>query len=87
MAPFLLPKVLPQLRRAYTQLKLYLVEDQTARLIELADAREAGYYNIGQAAAATGVAVDLPPATGKRDGSGVAASQPLAAVSGPAVGR
>jgi DNA gyrase subunit A len=40
-----------------------------------------------RAAAATGVAVDLPPATGKRDGSGVAASQPLAAVSGPAVGR
>ena len=39
------------------------------------------------AAAATGVAVDLPPATGKRDGSGVAASQPLAAVSGPARGR
>ncbi|HEX6936853.1 MAG TPA: DNA gyrase C-terminal beta-propeller domain-containing protein, partial [Actinomycetes bacterium] len=40
-----------------------------------------------RAAAATGVAVDLPAATGKRDGSGVAASQPLAAVSGPAVGR
>jgi hypothetical protein len=31
--------------------------------------------------------VDLPAATGRRDGSGVAASQPLAAVSGPAVGR
>ncbi|HEX7189504.1 MAG TPA: DNA topoisomerase (ATP-hydrolyzing) [Actinomycetes bacterium] len=40
-----------------------------------------------RAAAATGVAVDLPEATGRRDGSGVAASQPLAAVSGPAVGR
>jgi DNA gyrase subunit A len=39
------------------------------------------------AAAATGVAVDLPAPTGKRDGSGVAASQPLAAVSGPARGR
>ncbi|HYI27031.1 MAG TPA: LysR substrate-binding domain-containing protein, partial [Bradyrhizobium sp.] len=34
ISPFLLPKVLPQLRRAYSQLKLYLVEDQTARLIE-----------------------------------------------------
>jgi LysR family hydrogen peroxide-inducible transcriptional activator len=34
ISPFLLPKVLPQLRRAYGQLKLYLVEDQTARLIE-----------------------------------------------------
>jgi DNA gyrase subunit A len=40
-----------------------------------------------RAAAATGVAVELPEATGKRDGSGVPASQPLAAVSGPAVGR
>jgi DNA gyrase subunit A len=40
-----------------------------------------------RAAAATGVAVDLPEATGKRDGSGVPASQPVAAVSGPAVGR
>ncbi len=39
------------------------------------------------AAAATGVAVDLPAATGRRDGSGVAASQPLAAVSGPVRGR
>ena len=34
ISPFLLPRVLPQLRRAYGQLKLYLVEDQTARLIE-----------------------------------------------------
>jgi DNA gyrase subunit A len=40
-----------------------------------------------RAAAATGVAVDLPEATGRRDGSGVPASQPVAAVSGPAVGR
>src|SRR5688572_22948929 len=29
ISPFLLPKVLPQLRRAYALLKLYLVEDQT----------------------------------------------------------
>ena len=36
-----------------------------------------------RAAAGTGVAVDLPPATGRRDGSGVPAGQPLAAVSGP----
>jgi len=36
-----------------------------------------------RAAAATGVAVDLPDATGKRDGSGIAAGQPIAAVGGP----
>jgi DNA gyrase subunit A len=36
-----------------------------------------------RAAAATGVAVDLPAATGRRDGSGTAASQPIAAVAGP----
>jgi DNA gyrase subunit A len=36
-----------------------------------------------RAAAASGAAVDLPRATGKRDGSGVAASQPIAAVAGP----
>ncbi|MGH8891744.1 MAG: DNA gyrase/topoisomerase IV subunit A [Actinomycetes bacterium] len=35
-----------------------------------------------RAAAANGVAVELPPATGRRDGSGVSASQPIAAVSG-----
>ena len=40
-----------------------------------------------RAAAATGVAVELPDATGRRDGSGTPASQPLAAVSGPATGR
>ncbi len=34
ISPFLLPRVLPDLRRAYSQLKLYLVEDQTAHLIE-----------------------------------------------------
>ncbi len=36
-----------------------------------------------RAAAATGVAVDLPPATGRRDGSGTPGSQPIASVSGP----
>ncbi len=36
-----------------------------------------------RAAAATGVAVELPDATGRRDGSGAAASQPIAAVAGP----
>jgi DNA gyrase subunit A len=40
-----------------------------------------------RAAAATGVALELPDVTGKRDGSGTAASQPIAAVSGPAGGR
>jgi LysR family hydrogen peroxide-inducible transcriptional activator len=34
IGPFLLPRVLPGLRRAYGQLKLYLVEDLTDRLIE-----------------------------------------------------
>jgi LysR family transcriptional regulator, hydrogen peroxide-inducible genes activator len=32
VAPFLLPRVLPKLRRAYPKLRLYLVEDQTERL-------------------------------------------------------
>ena len=36
-----------------------------------------------RAAAANGVALELPAATGRRDGSGEAASQPVAAVSGP----
>ena len=36
-----------------------------------------------RAAAATGVPVDLPAATGRRDGSGTPASQPIAAVAGP----
>ncbi|HEX6921812.1 MAG TPA: DNA topoisomerase IV subunit A [Actinomycetes bacterium] len=36
-----------------------------------------------RAAAATGVPVELPAATGKRDGSGTPGSQPLAAVTGP----
>ena len=34
VGPYLLPRVLPGLRRAYGQLKLYLVEDLTVRLIE-----------------------------------------------------
>jgi DNA-binding transcriptional LysR family regulator len=34
IGPFVLPRVLPGLRRAYDQLKLYLVEDLTVRLIE-----------------------------------------------------
>ncbi|MCA3267517.1 MAG: hydrogen peroxide-inducible genes activator [Azospirillum sp.] len=33
VSPFLLPRVLPRLRRAYPKLKLFLIEDQTARLI------------------------------------------------------
>jgi DNA gyrase subunit A len=36
-----------------------------------------------RAAAASGAPVDLPPATGRRDGSGLPGSQPLAAASGP----
>jgi len=34
IGPYLLPKALPGLRRAYRQLKLYLVEDLTGRLVE-----------------------------------------------------
>src|SRR6516225_4495598 len=34
VGPFLLPRVLPGLRDAYARLKLYLVEDLTARLLE-----------------------------------------------------
>ena len=34
VGPFLLPEILPQLRRAYPALRLYLVEDLTARLVE-----------------------------------------------------
>jgi LysR family hydrogen peroxide-inducible transcriptional activator len=34
IGPFLLPAVLPALRRAYPKLRLYLVEDLTARLVE-----------------------------------------------------
>jgi LysR family hydrogen peroxide-inducible transcriptional activator len=34
IGPYLLPRLLPGLRRVYSQLKLYLIEDLTARLIE-----------------------------------------------------
>lgn len=34
IAPFILPKVLPKLRRAYPKLQLLLVEDQTHRIYE-----------------------------------------------------
>ncbi len=34
IAPFLLPRVLPKLRRAYPKLRLFLTEDQTGRLYE-----------------------------------------------------
>ena len=34
IAPFILPKVLPKLRRAYPKLKLFLTEDQTQRIVE-----------------------------------------------------
>lgn len=34
IAPFLLPRVLPELRRSYPQLKLFLIEDQTDRIHE-----------------------------------------------------
>jgi LysR family hydrogen peroxide-inducible transcriptional activator len=34
IAPFLLPHVLPKLRRQYTKLRLFLVEDQTQRIVE-----------------------------------------------------
>jgi DNA gyrase subunit A len=40
-----------------------------------------------RAAAASGVPVDLPEATGKRDGSGTPGSQPIAAVAGPVGAR
>src|SRR6201999_2486515 len=34
IAPFLLPKVLPKLRKAYPKLKLYLNEDMTPSLVD-----------------------------------------------------
>jgi len=34
IGPFLLPNILPRLRRAYPALRLYLVEDLTSRLVE-----------------------------------------------------
>src|SRR5215813_9641337 len=35
IAPYLLPKTLPHLRKAYAKLQLFLTEDQTARLLAL----------------------------------------------------
>src|ERR1044072_204896 len=35
IAPYLLPKALPHLRKAYPKLQLYLTEDHTARLLAL----------------------------------------------------
>ncbi|MDN4163825.1 hypothetical protein, partial [Nocardioides abyssi] len=40
-----------------------------------------------RAAADRGAPVELPPATGRRDGSGVPAPQPIAAVAGPVAAR
>ena len=40
-----------------------------------------------RAAAASGAPVELPPATGRRDGSGVAGSQPIVACAGPVAVR
>lgn len=40
-----------------------------------------------RAAAASGSPIDLPEATGRRDGSGVPASQPIAAAAGPVASR
>jgi LysR family hydrogen peroxide-inducible transcriptional activator len=34
IAPFVLPKALPKLRREYPKLDLYLIEDQTKRIVE-----------------------------------------------------
>lgn len=34
IGPFLLPKVLPKLRKAFPKLKLYLTEDQTQRVVD-----------------------------------------------------
>ena len=35
VAPYLLPRVLPQLRHSYPELRLYLREEQTARVLEM----------------------------------------------------
>jgi LysR family hydrogen peroxide-inducible transcriptional activator len=35
IAPYLLPRTLPYLRKTYPKLQLYLTEDQTARLLAL----------------------------------------------------
>jgi len=34
IAPFLLPRVLPKLRRQHPKLRLYLIEDQTQRIVQ-----------------------------------------------------
>jgi DNA gyrase subunit A len=38
------------------------------------------------ATAASGAPIDLPPADGRRDGSGIPAAQPVAALTGPVYG-
>ena len=40
IGPFLLPRVLPGIRKNYPSLELFLIEDQTARLIERLDSGE-----------------------------------------------
>ncbi|MEH2509183.1 DNA-binding transcriptional LysR family regulator [Nitrobacteraceae bacterium AZCC 1564] len=40
IGPFLVPRVMPALREAFPKLKLYLHEEQTARLLEQLDAGE-----------------------------------------------
>ncbi|MBI3773391.1 MAG: hydrogen peroxide-inducible genes activator [Gammaproteobacteria bacterium] len=37
IGPFLLPRVLPQIRDRFSELQLYLIEDQTARLLQRLD--------------------------------------------------
>lgn len=40
IGPFLLPKMLPKLRKRYPQLELYLIEDQSAKLLERLESSE-----------------------------------------------
>jgi LysR family hydrogen peroxide-inducible transcriptional activator len=40
IAPFLLPRVLPRIREQFADLQLYLIEDQTAKLLERLDSGE-----------------------------------------------
>lgn len=40
IGPFLLPRVLPQIRERFPELQLYLIEDQTAKLIDRLDSGE-----------------------------------------------
>jgi len=44
IGPFLLPRVLPGLRKAYGRLKLYLMEDLTDRLIDLLEVNSTSCY-------------------------------------------